>query len=154
MTLFCHVIQHHTSAVILDVHLLSSSSACRTSLGFLHTHHCCFLSFASCCFDVCFAFSSLRGLFESVWKQKTTVPTFIVLSELVVELLFVACGWECRLFHVDSLRERDLYRAIVQTTAEFKYTCHLTELRRRNYSRMKVSQCGSFLNLFYCFFFY
>lgn len=37
MTLFCHVVQHHTSAVILELHLLSSSSACRTSLGFLHT---------------------------------------------------------------------------------------------------------------------
>lgn len=152
MTLFCHVVQHHTPAVILELHLLSSSSACRTSLGFFCTHHCCFLSFASCCFDVRFAFSSLRGLFESVWKQKTTVHAFLVLSELVVELFFVACGLECGLFRVDSLRERDLYRAIVQTTAEFKYTCHLTELRRRKHSHMKVSHCGSFLHFFYFFY--
>lgn len=66
-----------------------------------------------------------------MWKQKTTGHAFLVLSELVVELFFVACGLERGPFHVGSLRERDLYRAIVQTTAEFKYTCHLTELRRR-----------------------
>lgn len=37
---------------------------------------------------------------------------------------------------------RPFYRAIVQTTAEFKYTCHVTELLRKNYSHVKVSHLG------------
>lgn len=58
------------SCYILELHLLWSSSTCRTFLGFFahtHTKRRCFLSSTSCCFDASFAFSSLLRLFESWW---------------------------------------------------------------------------------------
>lgn len=139
------------SCYVFELHLLSSFSRRFFKVFCTYTHIHIALLFIVLHILLFFFKRASRFLEHSrvVWRRvehrettTTTVQVFLVLSELLVELFFVACGSVgCAPFHAFTARgsETFFYRAIVQTTAEFKYTCHLKKLLRINCSRAKVS---------------